>query len=348
MRFVNHTPWPHFLFERRDTYDRPLCVAVLQGTFAIESGKPLRALSEQEPVQIGDRYRGDPACTSPRRAGSLATFKPKSEVHVNAVARAPRGKPALAWPVRVRVGEVKSDLMVRGPSHWVHRPVVGWSKTRVTPCAEVELSYENAFGGSFRIDGELVEEDRNPVGTGFLPRGIDTRDPIRAPQVVAVNEPTHLPGRRYVPKGWGPVPSYFAPRCDRVGTLDARWLEEKWPCLPEDFDYAYHQSAHPDLVAHGYFRGDEPIELVHVAARGGTILTSLPSWRPFMLLRLGRGHLLPWAMRLDTVAIDVTAEDPGAHRAYLTWRSVFPTSLDVRQLEARMVALGDELRLRAA
>jgi type VI secretion system secreted protein VgrG len=53
MKLVNHTPWPHLLFERRDTHNRAFVVLALQGTFGIDVGKPLRALPEQEPVLVG-------------------------------------------------------------------------------------------------------------------------------------------------------------------------------------------------------------------------------------------------------------------------------------------------------
>jgi len=341
VKLVNYTPWSHLLFERRDHADRPLGVLALQGTFAIESGKPLRALPEQDDVPVGDEYRGDPATTSLRRAGATATFKPKSDILVDAVARAPQGRPATTWPVRIRVGRLCKDLMVRGPHHWVHRRLRGWTTTAVEPCLEVPLTYERAFGGSHRLDGELVEEPRNPVGTGFVPPGIDTHAPIPAPQVVATDEPTHVAGRRYAPQGCGPLPSYFEPRRSRIGTVDSHWLDTKWPVVPDDFDYAHYQSAHPDLVYPGYLEGDESVELVHVAPEGRSILTALPRWRVWTLLRLTNGRMLPWPTVLDTVFFDVASEDVAAHRAYLTWRAVFPLELGLRRVETRMTRLGD-------
>ncbi len=348
MQLVNYTPWSHLLFERRDTHDRALAVLALQGTFELDPGKPLRASSCQEPVLIGDAYRGDPATASPYRAGALATFKPKSDIHLDAVARAPGGKPLREWPVRVRVGRVTKDVLVRGPHVWVHTPMLGWSLGTPQPTPLVPIAYERAFGGSFRIDGKLVEVAENPVGTGFLPPGISTREPVPAPQVVALDEPAHRPGARYTPHGLGPIPSYFAPRRDRIGTVDRRWLETQWPCVPADFDYAHYQSAHPDLVYPGYLAGDEVVELVNLGARGGTVLTSLPRWSVWLLLRLHDGRLLPWLARLDTVHFAIAADDPREHRAYLTWRAVFPFGLNVRRAEARMVRLGEEGRVRAA
>ncbi|MCA9624068.1 MAG: DUF2169 domain-containing protein [Myxococcales bacterium] len=348
MKLVNYTPWPHLLFERRDTFDRPLGVLALQGTFAIDESAPLRALREQAPVQVGDVHRGDPATSSLKRAGATATFKPKSEIHVDAVAHAPTGKPRTSWPIRIRVGKLQQDLVVRGPHQWRHAPVLGWRKGAIEPCTEVPLHDELAFGGSHRIDGKLVEERRNPVGTGFLPRGIDTRDPIAAPQIVAVDEPLHLPGSRVAPRGCGPIPSYFAPRCDRIGTIDARWLAEKWPCVPEDFDYAHYQAAHPDLVYPGYLEGDEPIELVHLLPGGGSVLSALPDWRVWTLLRLGDGRMLRWPTQLDTVHFDLASPDPSEHRAYLTWRAVFPLSASLRRVESRMTRSDQRSRVEAA
>jgi hypothetical protein len=239
-------------------------------------------------------------------------------------------------------------MMVRGPHDWVYAPLLGWAKTGIEPCTEVPLEYERAFGGSFRIDGKLVEEPRNPVGTGYLPRGIDTSKPVPAPQVVALDEPSHLPGRIYTPRGCGPIPSYFAPRRDRLGTVDARWVEKKWPCVPDDFDYAHYQSAHPDFVYPGLLRGDETVQLVHVAGGGRSILTALPGWVVWTLLRLESGRLVACPARLDTVHFDVTDESLGKNRVYLTWRSVFPLDMHVRQVETRMGRANEEARATVA
>jgi hypothetical protein len=166
--------------------------------------------------------------------------------------------------------------------------------------------------------------------------------------VVAVDEPSHVAGRRYAPQGCGPIPSYFAPRRDRIGTVDERWLETKWPCVPEDFDYAHYQCAHPDLVYPGYLEGDEPVELVHLSAADRAILTALPGWLVWVLLRLHDGRMLPMAARLDTVHFALAHDSPSRHRAYLSWRALFPVDLDVRRVEVRTVKRGEEERVRAA
>lgn len=337
MNVVNHTPFTHLVIERRDTDDRRLGVLMLQGTFAVRSGAPLRAVPEQEPVHVGDRYRGDPRSTGLVRATATATFKPSTDVHVDAVARSPGGQPRSEWPVRIVVGSLQRDLLVRGPHWWTHGAMLGWRQSAPEPCREVPLHHELAFGGSIRTeDGVLVEEPRNLVGTGFLPRGTPTREAVAAPRVVAVDEPPHEPGRRYVPRGCAPIPPHFAPRSDRLGTCDDVWRRTKWPCVPADFDYAYFQSAHPDFVYDGYLRGDEPVQLIHLGPRGSAILTALPGFEPWALFRLAGGRLTPSRLNLDTLVLAVSDEDPALHRAYLTWRCVFPLTAPIQTIEARM------------
>ncbi|CDH06210.1 conserved hypothetical protein [Xenorhabdus bovienii str. oregonense] len=63
---------------------------------------------------------------------------------------------------------------------------------------------------------------------------------------------------------------------------------------------------------------------------GGTLHVTLPGHRPFMLLRMHEGALLPVPMRLDTLILDSEALT-----LHLTFRLNFKTSLPVRVAEAR-------------
>lgn len=48
------------------------------------------------------------------------------------------------------------------------------------------------------------------------------------------------------PAGFGPLGKAWAPRLALAGTYDARWLDERHPRLPEDFDFAYWNGAPAD------------------------------------------------------------------------------------------------------
>lgn len=340
MQIENFTPWPHLVFERADTDDRRYAVVTLQGCFSIPDGAPLVALDRQPGVVAADEYRGDPKTTSLLRAGVIATTKPQSDITAEAVARS--SQPRAEWPVCLSVGSVASTLVVRGPHQWRHDDEEGWTRTEPTPCTEVPIVYERAFGGAFTIDDELVEEPRNPVGTGFLPDGLDDRAARPAPQIVGMDEPEHEPGTSYAPRGWAPLPAYFAPRRDHIGTADEHWRKTRWPRPPRDFSDAYYQCAHPDLIYPGYLRGDETIRIDGVTHDERPIVTQLPGWCVFLLVRIEGGRMVLHPSRLDHLHLDVSSADRQDHRATLTWRAVLPKAPEIWRVEGRMTPMAAE------
>jgi hypothetical protein len=335
MEIVNHTPLRHFAFESRTPDDEAHAVVVVRGTFAIDDGRPLRPLPRQEPVRLVSEHRGSPASSSLRADTDLAPFKPRADIHIDAVARAPGGRPAPSWAVRIRVGNRTKDLMVRGPYEWRRRAMRGWVASKPEPCTEVPLIYEHAFGGTVWIGDEEHVDEHNPVGAGWIPRDLPRDRVIRGARVIGPgfdDDPTMA--RR--PEGVGPVPPGWLPRRARAGTFDEAWRRERWPRMPADFDYRFYNSAHDDLVCDGYLRGDERIELVHLGPNGSTISTRLPAMRVFGLGWLANGAFGPLVLRLDTLFLDVASADCSTHRAYLTWRGICSASDVVRVIEIRM------------
>ena len=337
MELVNYTPFPHLVFESTTLQDREVGVVVVRGTFRIVPWSPLLPAVEQTSVALRNVYRGDPSASSLISEADIASFKPRSDIHVTAVARSPGGRLAVKWPVRIRVGTQVKDLLVCGPHEWRHTSVLGWSKTKPRLCSQVVLSYENAFGGSFRVKDRLLYDEANPVGTGWLPASIPTNEPIRAPQVVALDEPEHVPGKRYPPQGCGPMLPNWSARLSRAGTFDARWCETRSPKVPVDFDEAFYNSAHPDLTySDGYLLGGEEIELLGLTAHAPTIRAVVPRYSLYGWITYHNGGDRAFGLVLDTLHIDVAADDPGAHRVFLTWRGRYPLVSRMRRLEIRM------------
>ena len=332
MQVTNNTPWASLAFERRTPADEPLLVVVLQGRFALEDGFVCAPLREQRPVELTDTFRGDPRTTSLRREGALATYKPATDVHLDAVAHAPGGVAAASWTPRVAIGDRAMDLRVTGPRWWRHRDG-RWQLTPIEPCASVELSWENAFGGAHTIDGVRVAEERNPLGTGFLPDGARRSVGARAPQVLHPEDPEHVAGERYAPHGCAPLGRDTAWRLPHAGTYDERWRRERWPRLPDDFDPRFYNSAHPSLVRDPWLRGDERIGLRHLTPEG-ELRAALPGYGCALDLRdeLGRVEAAP--MRLDTVHLDLGP--PDARSVTLTWRACVPLRDGLSRVIARV------------
>jgi hypothetical protein len=329
----NMTPFAGLAFESWGKGEEVWYTVVLRGTFALgRGGAPVRGLPQQEPLVMASAYWGeDPLKTSMRRDNDLAPFKPAADVHVVGTARSPGGRALPRWAVSAKVGDVSKMVHVTGPRQW-RRLVVGmWTLSDPTPVKEVPVRYELAYGGEVphRDPSKHLVCERNPVGRGLVGSVVVGTDIVEAPQVESPAAPISKLGRDATPEGFGPLSPVWMQRRVKAGTYDQKWLDKVWPRIPADFDFAFYNSAHPDLVAKGYLRGDEPIELVGWH-HDGPVHSRLPGIRPFLLLRCMNGSLVPTGMKLDTVVID-TDED----RVYLTWRGRVPVEVAPRVIEAR-------------
>ena len=123
-----------------------------------------------------------------------------------------------------------------------------------------------------------------------------------------------------------------------AGTYDQAWREERWPRAPRDFDYRFHNSAHPDLVYPGYLRGNEEVVLENLHP-DGQLAFSLPGYALGLIALLETGSRAVVPMLLDTLMIDVPEM-----RLYLTWRGVFSKRRPIQALEACMAANGGDTR----
>jgi hypothetical protein len=145
-----------------------------------------------------------------------------------------------------------------------------------------------------------------------------------------------------IPQGYGSICRTWQPRLKLAGTYDEEWQAGRWPNLPEDFDFGYWNSAHPDLQV-PFLNGDEEITLTNLTP-DGKLRIILPGHVPFVLVRYEAGEIKEARAYLDTVFIE-----PEKKQVSLVWRTTVLTKPDVRVLEARMILRQDkEAMLREA
>ncbi len=186
--------------------------------------------------------------------------------------------------------------------------------------------------------------EANPLGMGFItPWYADAKQLTRypAPRIIRPDAPftsqhfaeqlagTLLPDTPACqPQGMGFIGRPWLPRRQLAGTYDADWLEHRHPYLPKDFDFGYWNGAPADQQI------DWPETDIALTLSGLTphsdLHVKLPGHRPFILLRMHNGMLLPVPMRLDTLIIDSEART-----LHITCRLSFKASLPVRVAEAR-------------
>lgn len=332
----NYTPFSPIFFESRTPHGRDFYVVALRGTFQIVPFSTIQPAPEQRPIVEADVYHGEPNCSSVFIESDLAPYKPKSDIHVNAVAHAPGGRPLSSWPVHVRIGNLNHCVRVTGPRSWVRDGKEDFHLTEPEPCIEVPVRYELAFGGVWKnVWGQSDVCQENPIGLGYLRDGeMPDEDVVQAPQIESPEDPIGDIGIQHRPVGLGPIARAWLPRRSFAGTYDNAWLAHRWPNLPEDFDPRHHNSAHPALIYPGHLCGDEEVVLNGLRPTG-TQRFNLPGYWMVLMVHLGDGRQSFAPMLLDTLFIDAVDQ-----LVYLTWRGSFPASARINVVDIEMGGAG--------
>ena len=317
---ANRTPFAPFTFQSLDLSGHPFQVVVLKGTFEIALDAAPSLALRQEPVSVEEEPHEGGQTTSLRSDDDLAPFKPRTDIVVNATSYAPGNKPAREWLAGVSVGKVQKRVLVTGPRVWIHSVLSGWSLGAPAPTVAVPLRYDRAFGGIARRrrgDEAYVE---NPVGKGFV--DVDTADtskPIEAPSIVTPDFRPPPLGGRYPVEGLAAIHRSWQPRLAKAGTFDAAWSKTRHPLMPEDFDFAFYNSAHPDLVYPGYVVGGEEVRLERLCREHEVLTFRLPAHVVGVAITDKAGYRYGCPARLDTVHIDAERM-----KLSLVFRATFP------------------------
>lgn len=139
-----------------------------------------------------------------------------------------------------------------------------------------------------------------------------------------------LPGRV---AGLGCVGRAWTPRIQHAGSYDAKWLEERWPQLPKDFEFDYWNAAPADQQI-DFPPQDLSIELTHLVspslAPSGVACMTLPGHRVFAMFKPPKALALPVPFRIDTVIVDARAMTLA-----VVWRFSVPAELPIESLQVQ-------------
>lgn len=319
METENHSPFPHATFEKATKKGQFFDVIVVAGSFGLEHGQPLYPLAVHRPIITADRYVGEPETTALLEETHLVVAKRRTDIHLLGHARAKNNTPSASWEVGFALGSVRKTARVTGLRAWGWTPLGGWSLSSPTPTEQVALHSGNAYGGylSQRIEArgddtldryDSAQSDTyliNPVGLGYTgSAALDRAAFYRAAQIEAITDPINDNRKRYAPVCFGPRARWCSERIALAGTYDDHWRSEHFPYLPPDFDFAFYQSAQPDLIAPTFLQGDEPLALIG-CTETGELKSQLPGIRLMAILTDDSGHRESIGMRLDTVSIDL-------------------------------------------
>lgn len=177
-----------------------------------------------------------------------------------------------------------------------------------------------------RLPAPQIEPTEQPITC--LDLTLQPEGDISAAQMAVLSA-----GYRYQPAGFGALGRMWAPRLALAGTYDEAWERNRWPGLPADFDFSYWNSAPADQQI-SFPAPNLRIELFNLTtptlSDNGRVCVELPGHRPFVLMRLHNGVMLPLPLLTDTLLIDTDAMTLS-----LTHRVSLPSSEAIRVLEAR-------------
>jgi len=300
-----------------DEEGNPLLTILTRASFAFDETGRFFVAEKQLGVHPAGIFNGEPGLSSYKFEPDVAFSKPATDVVL--IGSACAAQPGTTqMDVSLKVGSLEKTVRVFGDRYWI-KGTAGSRLSDPQPFERMPLLYDLAFGGWDRRHPDPAQhsfEVRNPMGRGYCAKGNDFADDIPLPNL---EDPRKLIGDRYdcpAPAGFGFTSPDWLPRAQLAGTYDAAWAEERAPLLPQDFDRRFFTAASTGLVAPGYLRGDEPVQVRGVAP-GGDVQFSLPGVGAIAYcLQLRGQETLNLKGDLDTVVIDTDQSE-----VHLTWRT---------------------------
>ncbi|MEW5801043.1 MAG: DUF2169 domain-containing protein [bacterium] len=299
--FINSTPFVAQQLFLMDESGRDILVVVIKATYRISGDSRLELAGQQEPVSLSGEYYGEPGDSSIKYEPEVAPVKVATDIVLIGHAY-PDQRGAGQVDVTLRVGPVQKTVRVFGDRYWMK--LMGFKKiTSPKPVEKTPLVYELAFGGRDRAGPDPLKtgyEPRNPVGTGKIKPG-EFEEGMKLPNIedpqYLIKSVTDTPP----PAGFGFIGPEWEPRSRYAGTYDDNWMHDKMPFLPDDFDRRYYNAAHPGLIAPGYLKGNEQVDVVNASPRG-RLRFALPGIAPPVgKVVMKDGTMYGMSTNLDTV-----------------------------------------------
>jgi uncharacterized protein YjbI with pentapeptide repeats len=295
---------------------------IIKGTFSLRRNGKAEPVEEHDPLS-GDLFVEDDMERSYIYESDFACFKPRTDLFLYGKCHPLGNQPAQGCRVTFQVGEQKKSLYIFGNRFWQQNAAGVWGISDPTPFTEMALIYENSYGGAGFAN--------NPVGKGFS-RTINEAGKEYWP-LPNIENPERLlvsPDQHPDPVGFGPLGRMWPLRTTgKIGTYDDRWLQERWPYFPSDFDWGYFNGAPPDMQMNGYLLGDEPLYFENLHPQYPHYHAQLPCLRTRLFINEIVGDAARFRevkLKLDTLWVDMEAE-----KLNLIWRGVIEVASEEMQ-----------------
>jgi len=322
-----------------DKTGREWLVFAAKGTFSIPDHPSLEVQPQEEQVSLvmTDVFTGEPGFSAPLYEIDFALRKPRCDVLLNGSCYAPNGKPTKVCAVGLRVDTMTKSFNVVG--HRVWKPsVFGLTISSPTPFTIMPLSYNNAYGGVDKPDeNESTHQwyQPNPVGIGYHPKSSEEiLIGKKLPNTEEIGQTISSNNINYKPMAFGPIGRSWQQRIKWAGTYDQKWMDNKFPFLPDDFDDRYFQCA-PDDQQMDYLKGGEHVILVNLTPSGRTEF-KLPALNDPFEVQYKNGDTIRIRGNVDTLVIE-----PDLGRFMLTMRASLQLRRNLHEISS--VTLGRAL-----
>lgn len=306
----------------KDGDGNPVFSVLVVRTYDFIAGQPLARAEKDRKIRKIDEYwdMGDAQSSTVRFESDTVPYKAKTDVVFVGKARTPAGKPMRQMDTGIQVeGAGSKVIRIIGNRKCVFQPGRPPLFTEPEPFTEMEIRYDNAYGGEDKlsIPGLVFSYPRNFRGKGLAIRNskevvdgldlpnLENPNDLITPERLILNAPDawpHMP----MPQGFGWFPrtcyprSFFAgvlPPYIAPGTLTA---EEYFGILPKDhvalakklkipsFDPRFNTGASPGM-AFPLLRGNETIRMGGLFAEG-VVHFILPGEKPALSIDIGNGE----------------------------------------------------------
>ncbi|MEO0443221.1 MAG: DUF2169 domain-containing protein [Pseudomonadota bacterium] len=342
MEFSNFTPFPANAWENVNSRRKWHATCLVRVKFKLlpasshsstpadESQRWLLQLDkDQGDLFAEDQFFGEPETSSVRFESDYVSYKPHTDIIVNATSYAPDQRPQSGWPCGVKVTTAGGDLVAR-------------QLLSITPPTAdyiaVPVRYEYAKGGVVNIQNQGQEDQQyhldmyNPVGAGPYPHAHQAHK-----QSVLINADNNHSSDANIPPGLGFIHRSWKNRLDYAGTYNQEWLEKQHPYPPHDFDHQHHQGAHPSLIVKNYLKAGAMVQLLNLHRDAPQMYFTLPKYR-FLSRVFTNTQKQYQVMNLDTLIINLNSDKPDEDYALASWRSYTPLMETALKAEAMLLS----------
>lgn len=174
--------------------------------------------------------------------------------------------------------------------------------SEMTPFTAMPLTWANTWGSPNASD--------NPLGCGLEP---DAKGVLRTP---TITEKDAASRRAACPGPLGPWPC----RMKNMGTYNTAWLQQRWPGVPDDFDWTFFNLAQPEQRLPDGLKGGERLELTHLHPTAHHLALEAPSHQIQVdILRTGETEWKTLSAIRDTLWLF-----PGQLTGLYLWHALAP------------------------